>query len=1369
VGSGFINGSIYTLTPITSLTGVGGSVTPSSLSLLTATIPAGGGTGYAINDTVTIIQGGTGTSATGQVTAISGGGATGPITAITVLTQGTLFTNGVNYNIAPLSSATGGGGGTVTASSISTGAGYTIAPSVTITNAAGDTTGTGAKFTAVLGSGLTQGQVVSYLQVNAGTGYTRPPIVTLTTINSPSSRAQYTVTANAGKITNLAPFNNVVGSGYVRTSNLYVIPTGSSLGVGGTVDAIGAIETLALNTTDTNFVNNGNYKDLGTLNIYQGLANSSSPLSSGVNTRSTLSALGIIKRVSMTYTGANYTTTPGVAFAFPFVSTTVGGIVATGIAQLSQGTSSGDSYSLLTNMNVTGGTGSNAFFSATGFISRVVVNTAGNYTAGTPTVSFLSGGGGTGATATASIGTQLGSYVNLNPTRLATVAGGTASALVTSGAGNISIDATNEFSFISIDKPISATGTGSIRLNAGYRPAEGYAVRLNADLITNTGNINFSSAGSAQAGATPPSPVGLSSTSAVLLAGNAGVNLTSTGGGSVFFSSTLDATATQTLQINSSGNFTVFGSIGNVGNGLGDIILGGQLGGNGLNSVWFNGSLIAESLTVNNANTYVRNGSINPGLGSTFNGVLIVGPQIYNNSVSSRPALDLRTVGNNANITMQDTIFVTTANNTSGAINFTTSNGGSLNLLKGLSTTSNLTISDVTNINLGNLTAGVGANDITLGVAGSNGLAINNPLNLIGNVTIALAATKSLSINSTINGGNDLRFGVQGGNISVSGDVGGVTPLRNIILDSSASSLIFSGTTLRAGGLSTNGNFVSGNIDLSVPTTQVFNGVTTILLQASGNILLNAMNLSSSANLQTDNNNSGILELRGSITNVNSQFLQQRASGGTAGASGAVAGVKIGTSSGATAVSITGTNTGGASIQFQGSEIGRVTNIVSVVSGGSGYQVGDLLSISGVSAVGTVAATVTVAQVAGGSITLLSAVNNPLDNFGYNITNLAGLQLIGGSGTGAIVNAYGVSDTYVDLLSSTTVSTLSGGNITFYGRLESTNVKSFTVSSVSGNLTFKDDVGLADGGRAAFPLASFTATTGGIGRVIFSDESNGIGTSGNIAVTGNSTISNSSVFTAGPGNISFSGDVSGTTVGTSDLTFRNTGSISVGSLGQGTNGTLQDVLIDGNASSFTTSVANGSNGGIKATSFKTGSNIVVQGPITVVGSQTYGNVAGTNDVVLSSIGNIVMNTQDITSVGNLSLTSSAGNISLRAVTGTGDAIFSHNVGTLNLEGNLFARSFSEAASSAAVNIGASTTVTLNISTGDVAFNSGVVLINDAIITTASNSNVSFQRTLKGGANNSLRNLNFNNAGNVAFVGSVGEKQYILKLFQKLIL
>ncbi len=292
-------------------------------------------------------------------------------------------------------------------------------------------------------------------------------------------------------------------------------------------------------------------------------------------------------------------------------------------------------------------------------------------------------------------------------------------------------------------------------------------------------------------------------------------------------------------------------------------------------------------------------------------------------------------------------------------------------------------------------------------------------------------------------------------------------------------------------------------------------------------------------------------------------------------------------------------------------------------------------------------------------------------------------------------------------------------------------------------------------GRTSFPLASFTASTGGIGRVIFSDESNGVATSGLISITGNSTISNSSVFTAGAGNISFTGDLSGTTVGVSDLTFRNTGSISVGSLGQGTNGTLKDVLIDGNAASFATSVATGSNGGIKATSFKTGSNIVVQGAITVVGQQTYGNVAGTNDVVLSSIGNITMDTQQISSVGNLNLTSTTGNISIAQATATGLASFSHAGGSVTFKGNLQANTFSELASAGAVNLGVSggSGFAMTIASGNVVFNSAVNLSDSSTINNSGT--VRFKQTLRNGVA-TQKNLTLNNASGVVFESNVGD-------------
>ncbi len=465
-----------------------------------------------------------------------------------------------------------------------------------------------------------------------------------------------------------------------------------------------------------------------------------------------------------------------------------------------------------------GGTGNGeARFSATGFVSRILLSFGGDFTLGPPSVTIaarlnpLTGQAqGAGAQAVAIVGQQTGSTIVFNPQRLIAVPGGSATGMITTGGGDIVLEANNEFSYIQIDQPITTTGTGQIRITAGHRPAEGYAVRLNANLTTNTGNINFSTAGQQQNfGAAPPSPTGLNSTSDVLLAGTTGVNITSTGGGSVFFSSMLDAVSRQDLQINTSGSFTVYGNIGSVNGGLGDIILGNQLSnGLGLSSLWFNAGLIAESLTINNSSSFVRNGAIASGAG--FNGVLIVGTQTYNNVASLRPALDLRTVGALASITMQDQVTVITSSNTDGEIFFTTSNQGSVNLLKGLSTGGNLTISNVSAINLGNPTSGIGSNDITISVNGSNGLTFNNPLNLIGNVTLAVATTKDITLNQAVNGGNDLHFSAPGGDISVAGSVGQNIPLRNIILRCQCCKLDFHGfNSHRLLGLSTNGNFVT--------------------------------------------------------------------------------------------------------------------------------------------------------------------------------------------------------------------------------------------------------------------------------------------------------------------------------------------------------------------------------------------------------------------------------------------------------------------------------------------------------------------------------------------------------------------------------
>lgn len=217
----------------------------------------------------------------------------------------------------------------------------------------------------------------------------------------------------------------------------------------------------------------------------------------------------------MTYNGANYTTTPVPTFLDPQdistgVNTAVGGVRAVGVCILSTGSPTGDGYTYLTGMNVIGGSGTNANFSATGFVTRVAVTTVGSYPNGTPLVTFTTRAATAvptiGAAATATVGVQLGSTISVNPVTLGSTGLGTNAAMITTGSGGITLDASNEFSFISIDQPIVASGAGSIRMNAGYRPSEGYAVRLNADITTNTGNIVFYN--QAANNAAPPSPQG---------------------------------------------------------------------------------------------------------------------------------------------------------------------------------------------------------------------------------------------------------------------------------------------------------------------------------------------------------------------------------------------------------------------------------------------------------------------------------------------------------------------------------------------------------------------------------------------------------------------------------------------------------------------------------------------------------------------------------------------------------------------------------------------------------------------------------------------------------------------------------------------
>ncbi len=151
------------------------------------------------------------------------------------------------------------------------------------------------------------------------------------------------------------------------------------------------------------------------------------------------------------------------------------------------------------------------------------------------------------------------------------------------------------------------------------------------------------------------------------------------------------------------------------------------------------------------------------------------------------------------------------------------------------------------------------------------------------------------------------------------------------------------------------------------------------------------MDLFGAGNLLVDNNNTGLLELRGNINRINSSFIQQRATGGTAGASGATAGVKIGSSGvsgslisvtpGATttpyalntsfAVTITGAGVLTPAIGNAFTNGAGAITSISLLTLGSGYINGNIYNVTG----GTGAATVTAIANTGVNAVLIAGTN----------------------------------------------------------------------------------------------------------------------------------------------------------------------------------------------------------------------------------------------------------------------------------------------------------------------------------------------------------------------------------------------------------
>ena len=205
------------------------------------------------------------------------------------------------------------------------GSGYAVAPTVTISAAEGDTTGSGASATAVLVVGGTK--VASINITNAGSGYTLPPIVTLsappavaTTPTTVLLRNSGNLNIGAGSTLNISP---VISGAFKLTKTGLGTATlgGTNTYTGGTAVSAGTLNANAVNSLGTGALTvNG-----GTLNIGAANAINSTTILGGQLTTNASNALGTTG--ATTFTGGTLTANADLDLAhITLVSTTSGSI-----------------------------------------------------------------------------------------------------------------------------------------------------------------------------------------------------------------------------------------------------------------------------------------------------------------------------------------------------------------------------------------------------------------------------------------------------------------------------------------------------------------------------------------------------------------------------------------------------------------------------------------------------------------------------------------------------------------------------------------------------------------------------------------------------------------------------------------------------------------------------------------------------------------------------------------------------------------------------------------------------------------------------------------------------------------------------------
>ncbi len=664
-------------------------------------------------------------------------------------------------------------------------------------------------------------------------------------------------------------------------------------------------------------------------------------------------------------------------------------------------------------------------------------------------------------------------------------------------------------------------------------------------------------------------------------------------------------------------------------------------------------------------------------------------------------------------------------------------------VIGGVTPLTSLTVNSATTTTFGGDVTTVGAQDITSGTIETNGThtTTDSDILLTGDVSL-LAATAfdsgagagDVIVTGAVDGGNNLVITAGTGDVDLQSNVGSVTPLGSLTINSATTASFggnvttLGGQSVAAGTIETTGlhfsdgsNIVfTGNLDLLGTTALDTNGATLGDITVTGTINgahgLFLIAGTGNVDLQTD---------IGGTTPLTALTVTSAASatfGGdvtTAGAQSVTAGT-INTNGTHTTTDSNILLTGNVALQAAtafntGAGAGNVTVTGSI----DGAQDLDITAGTG---------NVDLQSAAGGVTPLASLTINSATS-----ANLAAVSSVGAqSVTADTINLNGTlltqgGDIFLDgdvnLLGALQLNTgtLVGGDITVTGTVN--GAQNPSVNAGLGNVDFQGDIG------DVTPLTGLAAAGASVrfgGDVTTTGAQAATATTGTVMTNGTHTTTNSDIqFTgdlvleastvldtgAGAGNVTVTGTTNGSTAGTESLDITaGTGNVSLGDVGVTTS--LASLTVNSataatfNGDVTTTGAQDITAGTINTngTHTTTDSNILLTGNVALQAATAFNTGAGIGDVTV---------TGTIDGAQDLAITAGTGNVDLQGVVGGVTPLTSltiNSAANVDLQAAVTAGSVNQVAGTGTTTVGGALTST----TGDIAIATNQIVQNAAI-------------------------------------------------------